>query len=178
LRNGVSLNKLMNSLEADSFAPTQRNLRKGDGNQNPRLSYKRKPGVELSKEAFFWLSQKFDEAIGAFGSIPEHELSQLDWPDTYYENLKFELTLGKTYFEKGYFNLPRPHAHHVTGGELTIILGKDRQIVQGMSQIYEANNYVPRVFGYENLRTWFLENYSLNDTVEVFIEAQNEIWIK
>lgn len=37
--NGVSLNELMETLGADSFAPTQRNAARGKGNTNPRRAY-------------------------------------------------------------------------------------------------------------------------------------------
>ncbi len=41
MANGVSPNKLMGTLEADSFMPTQRNAAGRSGNRNPRNAYMR-----------------------------------------------------------------------------------------------------------------------------------------
>ena len=55
MENGVSLNELMDSLNADSFASTQRNATRGKGNTNPRHAYRQQAAVELSAEGFFWV---------------------------------------------------------------------------------------------------------------------------
>ena len=180
LENGVSLNKLMESLEAKSFAPSKRNFERGSGNFNPRLSYKQKPSVELSEEGFLWLNGMFESALTTFGSIPESELSKLDWPDfeSKKESPTFRLKLGKTYFNKGYFNPPAELAEEIAGGAVNLLLGADRKIIQAMSQVYETNDYVPRVFGYAPLRNWFSRNYKEGDEITVSIESKNQFWLR
>ena len=80
LANGISLNELMDTLETNSFAPTQRNATRGRGNTNPRRSYARKPSVELSTEGLSWLSQRLQAAFDAHGKVPRDSLDKLDWP--------------------------------------------------------------------------------------------------
>ena len=40
MENGVSLYELMDTLGADSFAPTKRNSARGSGNTDPRRAYR------------------------------------------------------------------------------------------------------------------------------------------
>ena len=80
LSNGVSLNELMDALGEDAFAPTQRNAAEGDGNTNPRLSYRRQPAVELSPQGYAWLSEKLQAAFRQHGTLPAADMAQLDWP--------------------------------------------------------------------------------------------------
>lgn len=54
LANGVSLKELMNVLKVDSFASTQRNVRKGEGNRDPRRAYMRRVAAELSPQGGFF----------------------------------------------------------------------------------------------------------------------------
>ena len=77
LENGVSLNELMDALEADSFASTQRNKHTG-GNTNPRESYQRHPAVKLSQEGREWVTEKLQEAFDRHGKISRHDF---DMPD-------------------------------------------------------------------------------------------------
>ncbi len=80
--NGVSLNALMQELNADSFASTKRNKEKGSGNMNPRQAYSQKPQVELSPEGFSWLISRLQEAFDKHGRVPHEVLENLDWPYT------------------------------------------------------------------------------------------------
>ncbi len=80
--NGVSLNELMDALGTDSFASTQRNARRGEGNTDPRRAYMRHPAVELSKEGFEWLNGRLQAAFDKHGRLPRTVLDQLDWPDS------------------------------------------------------------------------------------------------
>jgi hypothetical protein len=48
MNNGVSLNELMDTLKAHSFAATQRNSAKGQGNTDPRKAYRQQAAVELT----------------------------------------------------------------------------------------------------------------------------------
>jgi HKD family nuclease len=80
MENGVSLNELMDTLAADSFAPTQRNALRGDGNADPRKAYRQQAAVELSAEGFSWLGERLQAAFDEHGMVPQDTLDQLDWP--------------------------------------------------------------------------------------------------
>jgi hypothetical protein len=80
LRNGVSLNELMKSLQSASFASTQRHALKGKGNVDPRRAYMQQPAVELTEEGAAWLNERFQLALRKHGSVPPTVLERLDWP--------------------------------------------------------------------------------------------------
>ena len=82
MEHGVSLNELMDSLKADSFASTQRNAARGNGNSNPRHAYRQQAAVKLSPEGFSWLSERLQVAFEAHGQISRDSLDELDWPDS------------------------------------------------------------------------------------------------
>ena len=81
LENCVSLYQLMNDLDSNSFASTQRNAARGDGNTNPRRAYMQQPAVWLSARGFDWLEDQLQEAFEVHGKLPQHELDKLDWPE-------------------------------------------------------------------------------------------------
>ena len=80
--HGISLNelKLVETLGAESFASTQRNARRGDGNTDPRRAYPRPPASELSREGLTWLSGRLDTAFEIHGEVPADTLAALGWP--------------------------------------------------------------------------------------------------
>ena len=82
MENGVSLNELMDTLQADSFASTQQNASRGQGNTDPRRAYLQQPGVKLSAEGLSWLSERLQAAFEAHGNVPQDSLDKLDWPDS------------------------------------------------------------------------------------------------
>ncbi len=81
LKNGPSLNELMDTFGSDAFLPTQRNARRGKGNTNPRTAYRQQAAVALTKEAAAWLNEKLEDAILEWGKLPAAELATLDQPD-------------------------------------------------------------------------------------------------
>lgn len=81
MENGISLSEMMNELEENSFAPTQRNAAKNDeSNKNPRRAFLRQAAVELSTEGIVWLSDRLQTAFDHHGKIPQDTMRQLDWP--------------------------------------------------------------------------------------------------
>jgi hypothetical protein len=84
LRNGVSLNRMMDELQSDSFISTQENARKGTGNVKPRRAYMRAPSVALTNEAFAWLNDRLEQSFTRWGKLTPAELATLDWPDDAY----------------------------------------------------------------------------------------------
>ena len=81
IENGISLNEMMNTLSADSFASTQRNAASGKGNINPKKAYSQQAAVELSGRAHLWLSEQLQAAFEAHGKVPQDTLDGLVWPD-------------------------------------------------------------------------------------------------
>ena len=81
MENGISLNELMATLSADSFASTQRNAASGEGNTNPRMAYLRRADVQLSGDGLSWLGERLQAAFEAHGKVPQNTLDRLDWPD-------------------------------------------------------------------------------------------------
>ena len=81
IANGVSLAQMMDTLGSDSFATTQRNAARGYGNTDPRRSVRQQPAVELSRQGFDWLNARLQGAFDLHGSIPQHLLRDLDWPE-------------------------------------------------------------------------------------------------
>ena len=81
MQNGVSLAELMDTLGSDSFAPTQRNAARGQGNTNPRRAFMQQPAVELSNEGCEWLNARLQTAFDVHGQLPRTVLRALDWPE-------------------------------------------------------------------------------------------------
>ncbi len=80
MENGISLNELMDTLGADSFASTQSNSAQGRGNTDPRRSYRQQAAVKLSNEGFLWITERLEAAFQEHGMITQAELDSLDWP--------------------------------------------------------------------------------------------------
>ena len=80
LANGVSLNEMMTTLRSDSFAATQRNAAKREGNKDPRRAYRQQAAVELSAKSYAWLSARLEDAFVRHGKLALDDLPQLDWP--------------------------------------------------------------------------------------------------
>ena len=77
LENGVSLYEMMNDLSSESFAPTKRNVARGEGNTNPRRAFGQQAAVELSYEGSRWLNSRLEMAFEAHGKIAQDELRAL-----------------------------------------------------------------------------------------------------
>jgi hypothetical protein len=81
MRDGVSLEQLMNELGADSFASTSRNAAEKSGkNTDPRASLRQQSHVELTPRAIAWLNRRLDECFERHGKISVEQLAKLDWP--------------------------------------------------------------------------------------------------
>lgn len=80
LANGVSLNELMETLKAQSFASTQRNFKKGSGNIDPRKAYQRQAAVELTPQGLAWLNSRLEESFAMHGKLKLADSGELDWP--------------------------------------------------------------------------------------------------
>ena len=60
-------------------------LRRADmdinGNTDPRRSIRLQPAVRLSRQGLDWLNSRLRGAFDLHGSIPQHLLRDLDWPE-------------------------------------------------------------------------------------------------
>lgn len=77
---GVSLAKLMDTMNADAFASTRANAAAGHGNIDPRRALSQQPHVRLTPEAAAWVTRQLEEAFRLHGTVPAEALDQLDWP--------------------------------------------------------------------------------------------------
>lgn len=91
----------------------------------------------------------------------------------------YKLTLHKTYYEKGFFNLGIEVERYVQQerGNIGILLGRSRNKIDGIVDRKPNINQTPRVFGGPELRNWFQKHYQLKEVVTVYIYAPNEIGI-
>ena len=81
MRNGVSLNELMNELQFNSFESTERNKRRESGNIDPRRAYMQQPAVKLSETGRLWLNERLQQKFDAFGKVPQESLDKLASPE-------------------------------------------------------------------------------------------------
>lgn len=84
-------------------------------------------------------------------------------------NPVYELTLHKTYYDKGFFNLGvsvdalvRPD-----NGPIMIELGGPHRRIEGHVDRNANLNGTPRIFGGAELRNWLQKTFSMGDRVEV-----------
>ncbi len=78
MKNGLSLNQLMDELGSSSFSSTQRNASKGSGNTDPRKAYTQQSFVELTGEGYAWLNQNLERAFRHHGAVSSDSLDQVD----------------------------------------------------------------------------------------------------
>lgn len=91
----------------------------------------------------------------------------------------YQLTLHKTYYEKGFFDLGVAVEKHIAGrdGNMNLYLGEDLKFIQGRMSRKSNLNGTPRVFGGKRLRDWFQSNFEVLDKVTVKIESPYTLWI-
>ena len=92
----------------------------------------------------------------------------------------YELTLHKTYYEKGFFNLGVSVDNYIQpkNGLITIFLGETKQKLEGRLNRDANLNSTPRIYGGSDLVNWFQVNFNLKDSVLIYILSPNKIWIK
>ena len=92
----------------------------------------------------------------------------------------YKLTLHKTYYDKGFFNLGVDVERFVRSdsGPITILLGDSKARIEGRVDRTANVNGTPRVFGGVELQHWIQRHYDLKDVIDVYIQSPDEIWIK
>lgn len=92
---------------------------------------------------------------------------------------KYELTLHKTYYNKGFFNLGISVDNYIQSknGLIHILLGKSREEINGHLNRDANLNSTPRIHGGNELKHWIQNNFNLKDLVLVHILAPDTVWI-
>ena len=87
------------------------------------------------------------------------------------------LKLEKTYYNQGFFNIPRKFDHLVgdEGPMTLVILGGD-QIEANVNRSANQNR-TPRIMGRTALRDWFQRKYSEGDTVPVRFDTPRRLYL-
>ena len=92
----------------------------------------------------------------------------------------YELTLRKTYYNHGFFNLGVAVDRFVRpdSGPISILLGDTQEELVGRVN-REANlNGTPRIMGGVELRNWFQRRSEELDVLGVVILAADNIWLQ
>ncbi|MGJ8564015.1 MAG: DUF6804 family protein [Alphaproteobacteria bacterium] len=91
----------------------------------------------------------------------------------------YKLTLQKTYFNTGFFNVGVKFERYVTKSDedLTIYVGPQKQSISGRSSRKYNNNGTPRIFGGTSLRDWFQKNFEVKDAVDVTFMSPTKVWL-
>ena len=83
----------------------------------------------------------------------------------------FDLKLWKTYYNQGFFNIPRAFDHLVGGERAVTLVLRGNSDIKGHVNRTANRNCTARVIGGARLCTWFQRNYSEGDTVPVRFDA-------
>ena len=92
----------------------------------------------------------------------------------------YKLTLRKSYYDKGFFNLGVDVERFVRpdSGPVTLRLGGSEEEIEGRVNREANQNGTPRISGGVKLRDWFQGHFKLEDVVDVFVTDLDELWLK
>ena len=173
--NGVLLSELMDTLEHNSFLPTQRNRKAKKGNLNPRLSFMQSPSVQLSEEGFYWLSDRLEQQFDLFGKTPIERYKDFYWPTVagYQRAVTASFIMQPTYFNKGFFNLSVSTNPYLKMGEERgeLVSAKTGEKIWINIRREESINKstAARIRGNAPLRDYFQKHYQVGDEVKLEI---------
>ena len=87
------------------------------------------------------------------------------------------LTLWKSFYDAGHFNVPLYFDEYVRPdeGTITLALGKSKQEIQAYVSRSETPHRIARVKGGAPLRDWFKKNYQVQEKFLVSYDAPNKI---
>lgn len=88
----------------------------------------------------------------------------------------YNLTLHKTYYERGFFNLGVEAERFVTRdeGAVALLLGLSGRRIEGRVTRKANLNETPRVFGGAKLRDWFIDSFQMLDLITVVVLSPTE----
>lgn len=90
----------------------------------------------------------------------------------------FQVTLGKTYYQNGFFNVPMKFSDFFPehGTEISIYCGDSRALIRALvDRKTNQVNHTPRIYGRSALKNWFEHYKRLEEIVTVRIVSKNEI---
>jgi hypothetical protein len=89
----------------------------------------------------------------------------------------FDLTLHKTYYKQGFFNVPVDYQGYVrpSDGPVELILGTSGTRIEGRVDRRANQNGTPRIFGGAKLRDWFQRNCAQGGIVRVDLSSFDSI---
>ena len=92
----------------------------------------------------------------------------------------YKLTLHKTYYDKGFFNLGVSVERFVRkdSGPAKVLLGGSARTLDVTVNRDANQNGTPRIMGGSELRNWLQKNFDLGDTVDIVIESPTRFRIE
>ena len=83
--------------------------------------------------------------------------------------MQSHLTLHKTYYNQGFWNVPVGLDRYVRPdeGPITLVLGKSGREVEAFVNRSANQNGTARIMGRSSLRNWFQQNYAVMDDIPV-----------
>ena len=89
----------------------------------------------------------------------------------------FVISVGRTYFRQGFFNVPRTHTHRFAAdGHLVEIrlLGSDAPLQAKVNRRANLNG-TPRIMGGARLRDWFQKTIQIGGSIRVRVQSKDRI---
>lgn len=92
----------------------------------------------------------------------------------------FSFTLQKTYYERGFFNVPAESDGQVRSAEgpIELVLDNMEQTVPARLDRKANSNGTARIFGGVKLRAWFRANFGAMDVVQVAVESPDVLRLR
>lgn len=92
----------------------------------------------------------------------------------------FTLTLQRTYYNKGFFNVRVDYDQYVRtdDGPVTLELGPQGQVIEGRIDRHANQNGTARIFGGSALRDWFQANFQVMASVDVDLASLDRIRLR
>jgi hypothetical protein len=90
----------------------------------------------------------------------------------------FEIVLGKTYYQNGFFNVPVKFSQMFPedGAEITIYCGESRTLLRAkVDRMANQANHTPRIYGKGALANWFALYKRKDDVAIIRVVSANEI---
>ena len=89
----------------------------------------------------------------------------------------FKLTLRRTYYERGFFNVTVAFDKFVrqTEGRVELLLGNSGRMIEGKGDRSANKNGTARIFGGAELRDWFQKTHGMLDVINVDLKSVHSI---
>lgn len=84
----------------------------------------------------------------------------------------FDVSLGQTYLNQGFFNIGREFSNYIGADNATIEIQlglNSNSVIQGYINRTANSNGTPRIIGGKDLRNWILKNFKLGEILKVEI---------